>query len=79
MKKSYITWNRSQVADEVIINDLKILSRGKLEITDGVKILETRELMPPAPKKKPQGKPQGKNYGKQNDKQFNKKKGHSKH
>jgi hypothetical protein len=74
MKKSYITWNRSQVADEVIINDLKLLSRGKLKITDGVKILEVKELMPPVPKKKPQGK----NHGK-NNKQFNKKKGHGKH
>jgi len=79
MKKSYITWNRSQVADEVIINDLKLLSRGKLEVTDGVKILETKELMPPPPKKKLQGKPLGKNHGKQNNKQFNKKKGHGKH
>jgi len=75
MKKSYITWNRSQVADEVIINDLKLLSRGKLEVTDGVKILEIKELIPPVPKKKPQGK----NHGKQNNKQFNRKKGHGKH
>jgi len=79
MKKSYITWNRSQVSDEVIINDLKLLSRGNLEITDGVKILETKELMPPPPKKKPQGKLQGKNHGKQNNKQFNKKKIYGKH
>ena len=79
MKKSYITWNRSQVADEVIINDLKLLSRGKLEVTDGVKILETKELMPPPSKKKLQGKPLAKNHGKPNNKQFNKKKGHGKH
>ena len=73
MKKSYITCNRSQVADEVIINDLKLLSGGKLEVTDGVKILETKELMPIA-NKKPQSKP----HGKQNNKQFNKKKGYNK-
>jgi hypothetical protein len=81
MKKSYITWNRSQVADEVIINDLKLLSRGRLEVTDGVKILEVKELMPPPPpKKKPIGKPpHGKNHGRQNNKQFIKKKGHGKH
>ncbi len=24
MKKSYITWNRGQVADEVIIGDMKV-------------------------------------------------------
>ena len=74
MKKSYVTWNRSQVADEVIISDMKLLSGGKLKVTEGVKILEVRELMPQA-KKKPQGKP----HGKPQNKQFNKKKGHNRH
>jgi hypothetical protein len=73
MKRSYITWNRNQVADEVIINDLKLLSRGRLEVTEGVKILEAKELMPIV-NKKPQGKP----HGKQNNKPFNKKKGYIK-
>jgi hypothetical protein len=75
MKKAYITWNRSQVADEVIINDLKTLSKGKLEVTEGVKILEVKELLPPV-KKKPQ---QGKSHGKQPNKQHNKKKGFNRH
>jgi hypothetical protein len=74
MKRSYVTWNRNQVDDEVIINDLKILSRGKLAIPDGIKILETKELIPPPVNKKPQNK----SHGKQNGKQFNKKKGYSK-
>jgi hypothetical protein len=74
MKKSYVTWNRSQVADEVIIGDLKLLSRGKLKITDGVKILEIKELIPQV-RKKPQGKP----HGKQQNKTFIKKKGYSRH
>ena len=73
MKRSYITWNRNQIADEVIINDLKLLSRGKLEVTDGVKILEAKELVPIV-NKKPQGKP----HGKQNNKQFNKKRVYNK-
>ena len=75
MKKSYVTWNRSQVSDEVIIGDLKLLSGGKLKITDGVKILEVRELIPPV-RKKPQ---LGKQHGKQQNKQFNKKKGQYRH
>ena len=54
MKKSYITWNRGQVADEVIIEDMKLLSGGRLKMTDGVKILEVRELIPPV-KRKPTG------------------------
>ncbi len=72
MKKSYITWNRSQVADEVIISDMKVLSGGRLKITDGVKILEAKELIPSTRKKS-----QGKSHGKQQNKQYNKKKGHS--
>jgi hypothetical protein len=74
MKKSYITWNRSQVPDEVIIGDMKLLSKGKLKMTEGVKILEVRELIPPV-KRKPQGKP----HGKQQNKQFVKKKGYTRH
>jgi hypothetical protein len=74
MKKSYITWNRGQVADELIISDLKLLSKGKLKVTEGVKILEVKELMPQV-KKKPQGKP----HGKSQNKQFNKKKGYTRH
>jgi len=75
MKKAYITWNRSQVADEVIIGDLKFLSRGRLKITDGVKILEVKDLVPAAKKKPMQGKP----HNKQQNKQFIKKKGHTRH
>ena len=74
MKKSYVTWNRSQVADEVIINDMKVLSKGKLKMTDGVRILEVRELLPQV-KKKPQGKP----HGKPQNKQYIKKRGFSRH
>ncbi|HBH84944.1 MAG: hypothetical protein A2X05_11610 [Bacteroidetes bacterium GWE2_41_25] len=74
MKKSYVTWNRSQVADEVIINDMKVLSKGKLKMTDGVRILEVRELLPQV-RKKPQGKP----HGKPQNKQYIKKKGFSRH
>lgn len=73
MKKAYITWNRSQVADEVIIENLKYLSKGKLKMTEGVRILEVKELIP-AVKKKPAGK-----MHKQPNKQFNKKKGHIRH
>ena len=75
MKKSYITWNRGQVSDEVIIGDMKLLSAGRLKITDGVKILEVRELVPPVKKKPQQGKPRGKLQ----NKQFIRKKGYSRH
>jgi len=73
MKKSYVTWNRSQVSDEVIIGDMKLLSGGKLKMTDGIKILEVKELVPPVKKKQP-NKPHNKQQ-----KQFNKKKGYTRH
>jgi hypothetical protein len=75
MKKSYVTWNRSQVSDEVIIGDMKLLSGGKLKITDGVKILEVKDLVPAVKKRTQQGKP----HSKQQNKQFIKKKGHMRH
>lgn len=74
MKKSYITWNKGTVPDEVIIGDMIMLSRGKLKMTPGVKILEAKELVPPV-KKKPILKP----HGKQQNKGFVKKKGFSRH
>jgi hypothetical protein len=74
MKKSYITWNRAQVADEVIIENMKLLSRGRLKMTEGVKIREVKDLIPPV-KRKPMGKP----HGKQQNKQYSKKKGYSRH
>ena len=75
MKKSYITWNRGQVSDEVIIGDMKLLSGGRLKITDGVRILEVKELLPPVKRKPQMGKP----HGKQQNKQYIKKKGHIRH
>jgi hypothetical protein len=74
MKKAYITWNRGQVADEVIIGDLKVLSKGRLKMTDGVKILEVKELIPTVKRK-----PQGKSHNKQQNKPFIKRKGYIKH
>ncbi len=74
MKKSYITWNRAQVADEVIIENMRLLSRGRLKMTEGVRILEIKELIPPV-KRKPMSKP----HGKQQNKQYIKKKGYSRH
>jgi len=59
----------------VIINDLKFLSRGRLKITEGIRILEVKELIPPVKKKPQQSKPQGNRP----NKPFNKKKIHNRH
>lgn len=45
MKKSYLTWNREVVSDNEIFKDLKILSGGKIDIQDGVKLNETKEIL----------------------------------
>ena len=44
MKKSYLTWNRDVVDDEVILQDLAKLSGGKLQIVEGTKLNDTREI-----------------------------------
>jgi len=72
MKKAYVTWNRNQVADEVIIGDMIMLSGGKLKMTEGVKILEIKDLLPQVKRK-----PQGKSHGKQQNKQYGRKKGYN--
>ena len=74
MKKAYVTWNRSQVTDEVIISDMHFLSGGKLKMTEGVRILDIKELLPQVKKK-----PQGKSHGKQQGRQHSKKKGHNRY
>jgi hypothetical protein len=75
MKKSYITWNKGQVSDELIIHDLEVLSRGRLKMTPGVRILEVKELMTSTKKKKPLGR----QFNKPQNRSQNKKKGFSRH
>ncbi len=44
MKKSYLIWNRDTVNDEMVLNDLGKLSKGRLK-TDNIKLNETREIL----------------------------------
>jgi len=46
MKKSFVTWNRENVNDEQIFNDLLYLSNNKLKIPEGLKLKEAREFLP---------------------------------
>ncbi len=52
MKKCYLTWNRGQVTDEVIFNDLKQLSGGLIDTGGEIKLSESREILSRAKKKK---------------------------
>lgn len=38
MKMAYVTWNKDSVADETILNDLKILSKGTLQLEENVNL-----------------------------------------
>lgn len=44
MKKSYLTWNKDAVDDAVIFKDLTLLSGGKLQIVEGTKLNDSREI-----------------------------------
>jgi hypothetical protein len=52
MKKSYLTWNREAVDDQVIINDFMVLSKGKIKLDDTVKLEDTREILNKGKKKR---------------------------
>lgn len=43
MKKSYLSWNRDSVNDEVILKDLTKLSKGKID-TSNIKLAEIRDI-----------------------------------
>ncbi len=38
MKMAYVTWNKDSVADETILNDLRILSRGELQLEENINL-----------------------------------------
>ena len=46
MKRSYLSWNRSTVADQVILKDLKDMSEGKLVLPDDTVLGTVQELQP---------------------------------
>jgi hypothetical protein len=50
MKKSFLSWNRDSVEDEVILKDLKKLTGGRVDVSK-VKLTETRELLNKSRKK----------------------------
>lgn len=54
MKKSYLTWNREIVDDELIFSDLKELSNNKIiKAQEDIKLNETRDILQKNKKKRP--------------------------
>ncbi|MCB0408729.1 MAG: DUF4290 domain-containing protein [Flavobacteriales bacterium] len=45
MKKSYLTWNRESVDDDLIMSDLSSLSKGRLKVDDSFKLNQTNEIL----------------------------------
>lgn len=45
LKKSYLTWNRDSVDDELIIQHLKIMSKGQLQLADDFKFQTSNEIL----------------------------------
>ena len=65
MKKSYLTWNKSTVEDEVILKHLAQISGGKLEMKDRFKLAAFASVKPQEKTKKKQQNNRGKsNHGK---------------
>ena len=59
MKRNYLEWNKSVVNDQVIIDDLRTISGGRLVIADETKLnapAETPSSKGQQPKQQPQGK-----------------------
>jgi hypothetical protein len=54
MKKSYLTWNRSLISDETIINDLEELSGGKIKLDKDTKLADSRDFQSKGRKKRSQ-------------------------
>ena len=44
MKKSYLSWNRDSVTDEIIFNDLHELSGKRLTVKEGLKLSEQKDF-----------------------------------
>jgi len=69
MKKDYLTWNKTQVADDLIIRDLMDMSGNRLKVPENFKMPDVKELLA-QPKSKTQsryqGRPQDKYQGRSN-------------
>ena len=66
LKKSYLSWNRESVNDELIEEHLSILSKGKLKLKEDVRLTTTSDLLARNKMKKPFRQNKGGNNGNSN-------------
>jgi hypothetical protein len=44
MKKSYVTWNKETISDDIIFRDIELLSNGRIKIPENVKLAPAYNL-----------------------------------
>lgn len=66
MKKSYLTWNRESVDDDLIFSDLKLLSKGQLQVDSDFKLEQTNDILALNVKKKATNNHKNKNHKNKN-------------
>ena len=54
MKKSYLTWNRNLITDQTILDDLEVLSGGKIKLDKDTKLADARDFQGKGRKKRSQ-------------------------
>ena len=62
MKKTYLTWNRDSVTDDVIFDDIRNLSNGRLTPPAGLELTETKDIVVSKPRKKTPDRPVRRKY-----------------
>ncbi|HOE39460.1 MAG TPA: DUF4290 domain-containing protein [Bacteroidales bacterium] len=45
MKRSYMTWKKENISDDIIFRELEALTRGNIEIPEGLKLNDFREVL----------------------------------
>lgn len=45
MKKSYLSWNKDGVEDQLIFNDIEEMSHGKIKVPEGVQLADAKTLI----------------------------------
>lgn len=45
MKKSYLIWNKDAVQDFIILEDLKLISKGKLDPPKNLKLMDSKDVL----------------------------------
>ncbi len=52
MKKVYLIWNKETVEDTLILNDLRTLAQGKLDVPEDLRLTDRKEILQKTKKKK---------------------------